>query len=729
MKTVKEKKKKRVVKSNAMNRLAGIGTLICLIFLLLVIRLGYIVFVKGNEYKDRADTQWNQEIQVTAKRGNILDRNGKYIAASATVYRVDFDIEALLTEATEEEIDVKEIAQSLADTLDMTRDEVLEIIESGQPYPNLIRGIEQSKADEVKSLNIYGVTVSNDVKRYYPNGHYLAQALGSVNTDGQGLTGIELQYDNYLSGVPGLKIEGVDSNQNTMPFVPYKFTPAIDGKDVVLTIDENIQYFAEKIAQKGLDENKAKGASVVVMNPNTGEILAMASKPDYDPNEPLEGYDSFEGTDDNEKIQSMWRNNIVSNAYEPGSTFKVITMIAAMEEGVVSENDTFNCTGSVNFGGTVVHCWDLNGHGVQTLPEILKNSCNPGFMALGEKLGKVKLNEYIKKLGFGTETGVDLPGEAVGIVKATEEISEIDLGTIAFGQTNSVTIIQLMTAFNAIANGGDLIQPHIVKEISHTDNNGNTIVDEVIEPTIKRNVLSEEKTSILRGYLERTATQDGEPGSFVQGYDIGAKSGTAEKYDAAIGGYSNTKYIASMIALAPVENPEITVFISVDEPSTGKYYGGQVAAPLVKELFKMIFDYIESPLANNEYSLARDIIVPDVRGMNKVEAEKVLEDNGLTIKINGKGESIVSMDPYPGTTVKEGAEIELSTRGSNIDKKVVVPDLKGKTRENAKALLENLGLTCTFEGEGDVYYQNTPKGTVVEKGSLIKLTLKKESEY
>ena len=729
MKTVKERKKKRVVKSNAMNRLAGIGTLICLIFLLLVMRLGYIVFVKGNEYKDKADTQWNQEIQVTAKRGNILDRNGKYIAASATVYRVDFDINALLTEAEEEEIDVKEIAQKLASTLDMTQEEVLSIIESGEPYPNLIRGIEQSKADEVKALNIYGVTVSNDVKRYYPNGHYLAQALGSVNTDGQGLTGIELEYNHYLAGVPGLKIEGVDSNQNTMPFVPYKFTPAIDGKDVVLTIDENIQYFAEKIAQKGLDENKAKGASVLVMNPNTGEILAMASKPDYDPNEPLEGYESFEGADDNEKIQSMWRNNIVSNAYEPGSTFKVITMIAAMEEGVVSENDTFNCTGSVNFGGTVVHCWNLNGHGVQTLPEILKNSCNPGFMALGEKLGKVKLNEYIKKLGFGKETGIDLPGEAVGIVKSTDEISEIDLGTIAFGQTNSVTTMQLMTAFNAIANGGDLIQPHMVKEISHTDKNGNTIVDEIIEPTIKKGLLSKDKTAILRGYLERTATQDGEPGSFVQGYDIGAKSGTAEKYDPEIGGYSTTKYIASMVALAPVENPEITVFISVDEPSTGKYYGGQVAAPLVKELFKMIFDYIESPLANNEYSLARDIIVPDVRGMNKVEAEKVLEENGLKVKINGKGDSIVSMDPYPGTTIKEGAEVEVSTRGSSIEKKVVVPDLKGKTVENAKALLENLGLTCTFEGEGYVYYQSTPKGTVVDKGSSVKLTLKKVSEY
>lgn len=729
MKTAKKKEGQRIVKSNAMNRLAGIGVLICLVFLFLIIRLGYIVFVRGNEYKDKADTQWNQEIQVTAKRGNILDRNGKYVAASATVYRVDFDMEALLTEAEKEEIDVKEIAQRLANTLGMTKEEVLSIIESGQPYPNLIRGIEQSKADEVKALNIYGVTVSNDVKRYYPNGNYLAQALGSVNTDGQGLTGIELEYNNYLAGVPGLKIGGVDSNQNTMPFVPYKFTPAIDGKDVVLTIDENIQYFAEKIAEKGLTEHKAKSTSVIVMNPNTGEILAMANKPDYDPNAPMEGYEIFEGADDSEKIQSMWRNGLVSNIFEPGSTFKTVSMIAAMEEGVVSENDTFNCTGSLKFGSTTVHCWELGGHGVQTLPEILKNSCNVGFMMLGERLGKVKLNEYIKKLGFGSETGIDLPGEAVGIIKGTDEISEIDLGTIAFGQTNSVTAIQLMTAFNSIANGGDLIQPHIVKEISHIDKKGNTIVDEVIEPKVRKNVLSQDKTAILRGYLERTATQDGEPGSFVQGYDIGAKSGTAEKYDPETGGYSNTKYIASMVALAPVENPEITVFVAVDEPSTGKYYGGQVAAPLVKELFKMIFDYIESPLANNEYSLARDVIVPDVRGMNRAEAEKVLKDNGIKAKINGKGDTIVSMDPYPGTTIKEVAEIEISTRGSNINKKVVVPDLKGKTLENAKALLENLGLACTFEGEGDVYYQNIPKGTVVEKGSSIKLTLKKESEY
>ncbi|MEG1870740.1 MAG: stage V sporulation protein D, partial [Peptostreptococcaceae bacterium] len=667
MKAVKGKNKKKVVKSNALNRLAGIGTLICFIFVALIIRLGYIVFVKGNEYKDKADTQWNQEVQVTAKRGDILDRNGKHIAASAKVYRVDFDIDALLTEAEEKEIDINDIAQRLATTLEMGKDEVLDIIESGEAYPNLIRGIEQSKASEIKALEIYGVTVGNDVKRYYPNGNYLAQVLGSVNTDGQGLTGVELEYNQYLAGISGLKVEGVDSNQNTMPFVPYKFTPAIDGKNVVLTIDENIQYFAEKVAEKGLAEHKAKGVSILVMNPNTGEILAMANKPDYDPNEPLEGYESFTGSDDSEKIQSMWRNSLVNNIFEPGSTFKAISMIAAMEEGVVSESDTFNCTGSLKFGSTSVHCWELNGHGVQTLPEILKNSCNVGFMMLGEKLGKVKLNEYIKKLGFGRATGIDLPGEALGIVKETDDISEIDLGTIAFGQTNSVTAIQLMTAFNAIANGGSLIQPHIVKEISHTDRSGNTIVDEVIEPTIKKNVLSEDKTAILRGYLERTATQDGEPGSFVQGYDIGAKSGTAEKYDPEIGGYSNTKYIASMIALAPVENPEITVFVAVDEPSTGKYYGGQVAAPLTKELFKMIFDYIESPLANNGYSLARDIIVPDVRGMSKTEAEQILSDNGLKVKVSGKGDSVISMDPYPGTTIKEGSEVEIATRGSNID--------------------------------------------------------------
>lgn len=729
MRTANKKKKKKVKKSNASNRLAGIGIILCTFFALLVIRLGWIVFVRGDEYKDKADIQWNQEVKVTAKRGNILDRNGKYIAASANVYRIDFDIEALLKEAEEEEIPVDNIAQSLATTLGMTKEDVLAIIESGDAYPNLVRGVEKSVVDAVKELNIYGVTISDDVKRYYPNGSYLSNALGSINSDGQGLTGIELQYNQYLAGVSGMRIEAVDSNQNQMPNFKYKLTPAIDGKDVVLTIDENIQYFAEQVAQKGLEEHKAKNVSILVMNPNNGEILAMVNKPDYDPNEPLEGYENFEGETDDEKIQSMWRNSLISDTYEPGSTFKAITLIAAMEAGVVSENDTFNCTGSLDFDGTKVHCWELGGHGVQTLPEILKNSCNVGFMIVGERLGKVKLNEYIKKLGFGKTTGIDLPGEAQGIVKSNDNISEIDLATISFGQTNTVTAIQLMTAFNAIANGGDLIQPHIVKEISHVDKSGNTIVDEIIEPTVKKDVLSEEKTAILRGYLERTATQDGEPGSFVQGYDIGGKTGTAQKVDPEIGGYSATKYIASMVALAPVENPEITVFISVDEPSTGKYYGGQVAAPLMKELFKMIFNYMESPLANKEYSLARDIIVPDVRGKSKEEAEQILSENGLDIKINGKGDSIISMEPYPGSTVKEGAEIELSTRGTSIDKKVVLPDLKGKTLENAKALLEKLGLQCTYEGEGEVYYQSTPKGTIVEKGTSIKLTLKEESEY
>lgn len=729
MRTLKERSKKKRIKDNPVNRLLGIAIIICAAFLVLIIRLGYIVFVRGAEYKDKADTQWNQEVKVTARRGDILDRNGNHIAASANVYRVDFDIKAFTKEIEDENLDINDIVQRIAETMSMTKEEVLAVINSGLDYPNLARGVEKNVRDAVRELNIYGLTTSDDVKRYYPHGNYLAQALGSINSDGQGLTGIELEYNQYLAGVPGMKIEAVDSKQNQMPNFKYKLTPAIDGKDIVLTIDENIQYFAEKIAEKGIKENKAKGVSVLVMNPNTGEILAMANKPDYDPNEPFEGSEKFDGNTESEQIQSMWRNSLISNTFEPGSTFKTITMIAAMEEGVVSENDTFNCTGSLKFGETSVHCWELGGHGVQTLPEILKNSCNVGFMIIGERLEKAKLNEYIKKLGFGKITGIDLPGEGEGIVKSNDTISEIDLATISFGQTNTVTAIQLMTAFNAIANGGDLIQPHIVKEISHTDRTGNTIIDEVIEPSIKKNVLSEEKTAILRGYLERTATQDGEPGSFVQGYDIGAKSGTAQKVDPEIGGYSATKYIASMVALAPVENPEITVFIAVDEPSTGKYYGGQVAAPLVKELFKMIFNYIESPLINNGYSLAKDIIVPDIRGKSKDEAEKILSENGLNIKVTGKGDIINSMEPFPGTAVKEGAEIQASAKGNSIDKKIVLPDLKGKTLENAKALLENLGLSCTAEGEGEVYYQSIPKGTVLEKGTSIKLTLKKESEY
>ena len=457
----------------------------------------------------------------------------------------------------------------------------------------------------------------------------------------------------------------------------------------------------------------------------------MVNKPDYDPNKPYDGYETFAGETENDKIQNMWRNSIVSDTFEPGSTFKNVTMIAALEEEVTYESEVFHCDGSVKFGDTNVRCWKTSGHGSQTLPEILANSCNVGFMTLGERLGAEKLNKYIEKLGFGRITGIDLPGEAAGIIKPTDQISEIDLATIAFGQTNTVTAIQLMQAFNAIANGGDLVQPHIMKEISHDDDeNGARVIDETFNPKVVKDVLSEEKTALLRGYLEKTVSNDGPDGSFIQGYDVGGKTGTAEKVDPINGGYSKDKYIASMVALAPIDNPEITAFIAVDEPSTGKYYGGQVASPLMKEMLDEIFKYMNSPTAEGRFEISRNVIVPEIRGMSIEEAKKVLIDNGLDIEVEGNGSVVTSMEVYPGVSVKEGTKIKVYAKSNGkIEKEIMVPELKGCNEEFATTILKNLGLKYTFEGKGNVYHQDIAHGTLVDKNTTLKITLKEESQY
>ena len=527
-----------------------------------------------------------------------------------------------------------------------------------------------------------------------------------------------------------MKIGCYDSWGKRLPFETYKFTPPIDGNDIVLTVDENLQYVAEKIAQKGLKEHNAKGVHVLITDPNNGEILAMVNKPDYDPNTPYMGYESFDGETENDQIQNMWRNWLVSDTFEPGSTFKIVTMIAALQEGVVSDSDTFVCNGGVKFGNTTVKCWKREGHGTQTLAEVLKNSCNVGMMEIGERLGIEKLNEYIYKLGFGKTTGIDLPGEATGIVKSSDTVSAIDLATISFGQTNTVTSLQLMAAFNAIANGGDLIQPHIVKEISHEDEGGNRVIDEEVKVSVKKDLLTDSSTALIRSYLERTVTKDGPDGAFVQGYNVGGKTGTAQKVDPNTGTYSKDKYISSMIALAPIENPQITVFIAVDEPSNGAYYGGEVAAPLMKELFEEVFKYMDSPLAKERFSIYKNVIIPDVRGKSIDEAKQILKANNLEAEIKGNGKTIVSMETYPGSTVKEGTTITITAKDSNqINKEVIMPDLKGSTKEFASEILNNLGIICEFEGEGNVHSQSIASGNKVVKGTKVTITLNKEFEY
>lgn len=730
----KYKKKKKTV--GYKSRLFIVSVLVFSLLAFLILRLAWLTLVSGRELEAKANSEWQKEISVTATRGDILDRNGSVLVSSANVYRIDFDLDSVRNHIKEKKITMNDIAVEISNVTGVEVEEVLKALNkknsdgSDASYSPLVRGVTKDVADSADDLGIYGLIVSRDVKRYYPNENFLASALGGINSEGTGLTGIELQYDDYLAGIAGMKIGAYDSWGNRLPFDTYKFTPPIDGSDIISTVDENLQYIAEKVAQKGLEEHNAKGVHVLIMDPNNGEILAMVNKPDYDPNDPYSGYEIFDGETDNDKIQNMWRNWLVSDTFEPGSTFKTVTMVAALEEGLVSDNETFTCNGGVKFGNTTVHCWKRDGHGTQTLGEVLKNSCNVGMMEIGERLGIDKLNEYIYKLGFGKTTGIDLPGEASGIVKSSDTVSAIDLATISFGQTNTVTTLQLMAAFNAIANGGDLIQPHIVKEISHEDESGNRVIDETIKPTTKKDVLSDSSTALLRSYLERTVTKDGPDGSFVQGYNVGGKTGTAQKVDPATGTYSTDKYISSMVALAPVENPKITVFIAVDEPSNGSYYGGEVAAPLMKELFEEVFKYMDSPLAKERFSIYKNVIIPDVRGKSIEEAKEILKENDLEAEVKGNGKTIVSMDSYPGSTVKEGTTISITAKDNGqVGKEIIMPDLKGSTKEFAASILDNLGLEYEFEGEGIVYSQSITSGNKIVKGTKVTITLKKEFEY
>ena len=687
------------------------------------------MIVKRDEYSSRAEEQWTSEVSIDARRGRILDRNGVELAVSANVYRIDFDLNSVRQYLKNNSLTNVDIAGKIADAVAMEESKVMEKLETklasgaNAGSATLIRRIEKEAADKVNNLNIDGVIVSPDTKRYYPKGEFLAHVLGSTNVDGQGLTGVELQYNEHLSGVPGVRISEIERNEENLSYTISNFTEPIDGKDVTLTIDSKIQAIAEKVAEKGLVDNQAKRVSIMVMNPNNGEILAMVNKPDFDPNNPFDGFEDFSGETDGEKLQKMWRNSLVNDTFEPGSIFKVVTMVTALEEGIASESDTFECGGSLQVGSHTIKCWKTSGHGSQILPQILQNSCNVGFMKLGEKIGKETLNEYIKKLGFGKTTGIDLPGEASGIVKKTENITESDLATISFGQTNTVTAIQYMQAFNALANGGSLIQPHIMKEVSHYNSDDTKVIDETYEPVIFKDVLSDKSTATLRDYLERTVNEGGSNKSYIEGYHIGGKTGTAQKVNSVTGGYESGKYISSMAAMAPVDSPEITAFVSIDEPSNGAYYAGVVTAPLMKILLTDIFNYMDSEFSEDYNAVVREVLIPEIRGKSIEEAKKILKDVNLEYNIEGSGEIVTNTQPYPGYTVKEGSKITIYTGDAVDNNKVSMPDLTGLSVTSAKDVLDDLGIKYSLEGDGFVIDQSIPAGEVITTGSNVRLTL------
>lgn len=561
-----------------------------IIFIALLGRLIYITTFKGSDYKARSEDQRTTKFQISAKRGRILDRNSNELAINEGIYRLDLDLKTLRESLEDSDMKLAQIADKLSPIIDMKSESILKILNTttstGMPANSALlkRQVDKTVVDQVKALKIKGIVISSDIKRYYTNGDFLTSVLGMVNSEGKGASGIEMSYETDLAGTPGSISYEKDARNNQLPYENSKTVEPIDGKDVVLTIDSNIQQFAEKAAQKALTDSKAQAVNIIVMNPKSGEILAMANKPSIDLN-------TANKITKPEEVQLLWKNPSVQDNFEPGSIFKVITAASALENNI-GLNDGYYCTGTFKVDGTEMHCWDLNGHKNETFVDIIKNSCNVGFADLGAKLGKDKLISTSRKLGFGEKTGIDLPGESSGILRTPDKTNKVDLAALSFGQGVAVNQVQYMAAFNAIANGGTWIRPHLMKKVVHTDDSNNQVTDRNFEDYGKKTVYDSGLSAMLRQDLIKVVTEGAGKNAFVQGLDIAGKTGTAQIADPVTGKYAPGKYMSSFVGMAPAADPKITVLVTVNQPGGLAYYAGEVSAPVAKQLFQDIFNYM-----------------------------------------------------------------------------------------------------------------------------------------
>lgn len=612
------------------------------VFLVLIFRLGFIQFALSDMLTERAKNSWNREIPFEPKRGEIVDRNGVALAtniSAPTVYVVPRQIK-----------NPADTAEKLANILNANVQDVYQQITKKSSMERLKSGrkITNEKAKEVENLNLPGVYIAEDSKRYYPFGDYLSHVLGFTGIDNQGLTGLELSYDKELSGAKGSVQFYSTAKGERMKNMPDDFQEPVNGYNLVLTIDSQIQ----TIMERELDNAEAKynpdGLLAIAMNPNNGEILGMASRPNFDPSD-------FQNV-----APEIYNRNIpIWSTYEPGSTFKIITLAAALEEGKVNlEKDRFYDSGHVEVGGTQLHCWKRGGHGSQTFLEVVQNSCNPGFIEMGQRLGKDTLFKYIHNFGFGQKTGIDLEGEGTGILFPLDKVGPVELATTAFGQGVSVTPIQQVAAVSAAINGGTLYQPYVAKQL--VDSQTNEVVMKK-SPVAKRKVISEKTSEQIRYALESVVAQGSGKKAFIEGYRVGGKTGTAQK--AQGGRYLENNYILSFIGFAPADDPQIVVYVAVDNPKNAIQFGGQVAAPIVGNIIEDSMRVLGVEQRKNQLEkkvtwLDTPMIeVPNLVGLEKNEIVNQLFN--LKLDISGEGDKIVKQAPDPGTKVEEGSTIRI----------------------------------------------------------------------
>lgn len=656
------------IKIKSRKRLVLVLVSACALFLVLIVRTCYLQLVKGQWLTTKASEQQTREIPIESKRGTIYDRNMKSLAVSVTKYT----IWCKPVEVKDKEKTAKKISEIVKDK---DYDEILKLLsKTNQALVRIQRWVDDDVADKIQNASLSGIWISEDPQRYYPHGNFASYVLGHTSSDGEGVTGIELKYNKDLQGKDGKLIVSTDASGREINQGVEQYYEATQGNGIVLTIDEVIQSYAEKAAQRAYELNNAKRVKIIAMDPKTGDVLAMASKPDYDPNNPTKAiYPYFEDLlksyDDDKKINAyyeMWRNTLISDTYEPGSTFKLITSTASVEENVIKPNEKFTCTGSVTVEGKRIKCWrSYRPHGSETFEQAVQNSCNPVFVELGKRLGVSKLYDYIEGFGLTSKTNIDLVGEANSILYKEKDVGPVELATISFGQSISVTPIQLIRAVSAIANDGKLMEPRLVK--AYTDNEGNVVQE--VKPKTVRQVVSTETSKKMLSVMESVVTDGGGKIAYLPGYRLGGKTGTAQKVIDGV--YAQGKYICSFISVAPVDDPQIVVLAIVDEPTDVVAFGSTTAGPIIKEVMSQSLEYLgvkkeytKEEKEEKEENEKKQVEIPDVRNLTIKEATKILEEKKLEsnldtdIEVDEK-KVVTDMFPKPGVKVNEGSSIIL----------------------------------------------------------------------
>ncbi|MFD2925423.1 stage V sporulation protein D [Halobacillus naozhouensis] len=635
---------RRVSQVVVRKRLVTVFLVGLLIFTTIAGRLGYVQFVLSDFLIAKAEESWGRDITFEPERGRILGTNGKVLVgnqSAPTVMVVPRQIKK-----------PEETAQKLAKILDMSVEKAYEHVTNQVSIERINpegRKISEDQAEAIQSLNIPGVYIAEDSKRYYPHGAFLSHVLGFSGIDNQGLLGLEAYYDEKLSGEKGALSFFSDAKGKRMPDIADVYKPPVDGKDLRLTIDYKVQSIIERELDLAVEKYNPDGALAIAVDPDTGKVMAMSSRPNFHPG-------NYQNVD-----PSVYNRNLpVWSTYEPGSTFKIITLAAALEEDVVDlHDDHYHDDGSIKVDGTTLHCWKRGGHGEQSYLDVVQNSCNPGFVTLGQKLGKESLFEYINRFGFGQKTGIDLQGEGKGILFKPERVGPVELATTAFGQGVSVTPIQQVMAVAAAVNGGYYYEPY-VQEAWLDPVSGEVLQKN--EPEMKRRVISGETSEQVRKALESVVAKGTGRGAYVEGYRVGGKTGTAQKVGED-GQYMSNNHIVSFIGFAPADDPELVVYLAIDNPKNTVQFGGVVAAPIVGNIMedslrslgvKPRKDGLEKEYAWPEEPLVE---VPDVTGMEKDELTQFLTT--LKIKTSGKGSEVVTQAPEAGVKVPSGSTIRV----------------------------------------------------------------------